>query len=64
MTLRKYAIVDTDTGQVVNCIEYEKQPPHPVPGMEPFPHLVAIQHDQASIGWTYKDGLFTPPKGA
>ncbi len=62
MSLQRYAIVDTGTEQVVNCIEYEQAPSYPVPGFEHLTALRAIQHNQASVGWTYEDGVFAPPE--
>ena len=53
----KYAIVKD--GVVVNVIEYQSQPTTPPPGFEDG--HVAIQADNASIGWTYANGIFTNP---
>ena len=53
----KYAIVKD--GVVVNVIEYESQPSTPPPGFETG--HVAVQADNASIGWTYANGIFTNP---
>jgi len=55
--MNKYAIVKD--GVVVNTIEYEKQPATPPPGFETG--YIAIQSNEASIGWTYENGQFTNP---
>jgi hypothetical protein len=55
--MNKYAIVKD--GVVVNTIEYEEQPTTPPPGFEDG--YVAIQSNEANIGWTYANGQFTDP---
>jgi len=54
----RYAIVKNNI--VENVIEYETQPTTPPPGFEEG--YVAIQSDFVSVGWSYKDELFTPPQ--
>jgi len=55
--MQRYAIVKN--GVVVNVIEYEAQPSTPPPGFETG--HVAIQADNASVGWTYANSTFTNP---
>jgi hypothetical protein len=55
--MKNYAIVKNNV--VVNTIEYEEQPTTPPPGFEDG--YIAIQSDEASIGWTYENGKFTNP---
>jgi hypothetical protein len=55
--MSNYAIVKD--GVVVNTIEYLEQPTTPPSGFEDG--YVAIQSDEASIGWTYANGKFTNP---
>ena len=54
----RYAIVKNNI--VENVIEYETQPTTPPPGFEEG--YVAIQADFVSVGWTYKNEVFTPPQ--
>lgn len=56
--MQRYAIVKD--GLVVNVIEYESQPTTPPPGFEDG--YVAIQSDVAGPGYTYANGIFTPPQ--
>lgn len=58
MSLDTYAIVKG--GLVINIIEYDAQPESPPPGFDEG--VVAIKADGVSIGWTYKNGIFTPPQ--
>jgi hypothetical protein len=53
----KYAVIKD--GVVVNTIEYAEQPTAPPPGFENG--YVAIQSNEANIGWTYENGKFTNP---
>jgi hypothetical protein len=55
--MNKYAIIHN--GFVVNIIEYENQPSTPPAGFDDG--HVGIQSDEASIGWTYANGVFTNP---
>ena len=57
MRLTRYAIVDLDTGKVVNAVEYEEQPVGCPPGMEG--NLVAVPHPDAGRGFSYANGVFT-----
>ena len=56
--MQRYAIVKD--GFVENVIDYEEQPTTPPPGFEDG--YVAIQSDVAGPGWTYANGVFTPPQ--
>ena len=53
--MERYAIIKD--GIVVNTIEYEEQPTNPPAGFDEG--HIAIQTDEASIGWVYADGIFT-----
>jgi len=56
--MKKYAIIN---GQdVINLIEYENAPGNPVPGFDE--HIVAVETETASPGWTYANGTFTAPQ--
>jgi hypothetical protein len=55
--MNKYAIIKD--GVVINIIEYDEQPSTPPPGFEDG--YVAIQSNEASIGWIYENGQFTNP---
>lgn len=53
----KYAIIDGS--DVINSIDYNEQPEHPLPG---FPEtIIAVQDDFAAPGWKYIDGQFIAP---
>lgn len=59
MALIRHAIVDTETGKVVNLIEYEVEQNGIPPGFEAeAPHLLCVQSDTADIGMDYVDGVF------
>ena len=59
MELIKHCIVDTDTGKVVNIIEYETIQTGVPPGFEAeAPHLLCVANDEAGIGWDYVNGGF------
>lgn len=55
--MKKYAIIDGQ--KVVNVIEYETPPSHPISGLDS--HLIAIQSDIAGPGWTYVNEQFVAP---
>lgn len=55
--MERYAIIKD--GSVVNIIEYEEQPTTPPAGFEDG--HIAIQTDEASIGWIYANNVFTNP---
>jgi hypothetical protein len=55
--MERYAIIKD--GIVVNTVEYEGQPTNPPAGFEDG--HIAIQTDEASIGWVYVSGIFTNP---
>lgn len=54
----KYAIIKD--GLVINYIEYESQPSNPPPGFEEG--VIAVLNNNIGVGYTYKDGVFTPPQ--
>ena len=56
--MQRYAIIDGTN--VVNVIEYETQPSHPLPGLDPS--YVVVQSDVAGPGYTYINGVFTAPQ--
>ena len=55
--MKKYAIIDGQ--KVVNVIEYETPPSHPIPGLDS--HLIAIQSDIAGPNWDYINEQFIAP---
>jgi hypothetical protein len=55
--MERYAIIKDEI--VVNTIEYEEQPTNPPAGFDDG--HIAIKTDEASIGWTYANGIFTDP---
>lgn len=55
--MKIYAIIKD--GIVVNTIEYEEQPTTPPAGFEDG--HIAVQTNEASIGWIYANGIFTNP---
>jgi hypothetical protein len=55
--MQKYAIILD--GIVINSIEYELEPNHPIPGFDSA--CIAVQSEIAGPGYTYKNGLFTAP---
>lgn len=59
MTLQTYAIINTNTGNVENIIQYENQPTNPPPAFDS--NYIAVQSDQAGPGWTYVDNTFIVP---
>lgn len=51
-----YAVIEESTGQVVNTIKWD--------GLEewsPVAGCIAIESTIAQIGWTYFEGVFSPP---
>jgi hypothetical protein len=56
--MQRYAIIDGIN--VVNVINYESQPTSPIEGLDPS--YIAVQSDVAGPGFTYKNGIFTPPQ--
>lgn len=57
--MARYAIVNTTTGLVENVVEYAQAPGTPPPDFAA--NYVAVQSDQASIGWTYSGGALSNP---
>lgn len=53
----KHCIVDTNTGLVVNIIDYETEQTGVPPALES--HLLCVASDEYGIGDSYKDGVFT-----
>ena len=59
----RYAIVDTNTGIVVNVILLDAPPADPTMGLGN--NFQAIQNDAVNIGWTLMNGVLTdtlPPE--
>jgi len=56
--MSRYAIIDGIN--VVNVIEYESQPIQPIEGLDPS--YIAVKSDVAGPGFTYENGVFTPPQ--
>jgi hypothetical protein len=55
--MSRYVILKNN--EIINVVDYESPPGNPPPGFEGG--HIAVQHDQASFGWTYKNGVFTSP---
>jgi hypothetical protein len=55
--MQRYAIIQN--GLVVNVIEYETAPSNPPPAFDET--HIAVQSDIAGPGFTYANGVFTPP---
>ena len=53
----RFAIIEN--GYVINVIEYDEQPINPPPGFNEG--AIAVQSDEAQIGWGYVSGQFVPP---
>jgi hypothetical protein len=53
----RYAIIEN--AQVTNIIDYETPPPNPPPGLPET--AMAVQSDNAQIGWLYEQGQFIEP---
>lgn len=54
----KYAIIQN--GVVINYVAYESPPENPPPS---FPEdTIAVMNNNIGVGWTYADGVFTPPQ--
>lgn len=60
--MQRCAIVDLDSGAVVNAIEYDDAPQGVPPGMTG--NLIAIAHDSAGPGWRYEAGALIAPEPA
>lgn len=56
--MQRYAIIQGEN--VINVIDYESQPTNPPPGFEDG--IIAVQSDEASVRWTYKNDVFTAPQ--
>jgi len=56
--MQRYAIIDGIN--VVNVINYETPPDHPLPGLDS--KYIAVESDVASPGYTYVNNIFTPPQ--
>jgi len=54
--MSNYALIDTSTGMVINTIILND----PADWAPPEGYIV-VQTDIASIGWSYADGVFSPP---
>lgn len=59
MALIRHVVVDTETGKVVNAIEYATEQSGVPPGFEDeAPHLLCVASETADIGMDYTDGVF------
>jgi hypothetical protein len=56
--MQRYAIIQGEN--VVNVIEYESQPSNPPPAYDDT--YIAVQSNEASVGWTYQNGIFIAPQ--
>lgn len=55
----RHCIVDTKTQKVVNVVDYNELQTGIPPGFEfESPHLLCVAHDEAGIGWDYKNEVF------
>lgn len=54
--VKTYAIIEQSTGLVVNVSVWDGES-----DWQPDPGYIAVMSETAQIGWTYKDGEFTPP---
>ena len=59
MELIQHSIIDTNTNEVVNIIDYETEQTGVPPGLED--NLLCVKSDEAGIGWTYINGVFDNP---
>ena len=59
MELIRHSIIDTNTNEVVNIIDYETEQTGVPPGLED--NLLCVKSDEACIGWTYIGGVFDNP---
>jgi hypothetical protein len=50
-----YVVIREADGLVINRISYEGDDYDPGPG------LIVVQSDEAGVGWTYADGVFSEP---
>lgn len=59
MELIRHSIIDTNTNEVVNVIDYETEQTGVPPGLED--NLLCVKSDETGIGWTYINGVFDNP---
>ncbi len=59
MELIRHSIIDTNTNEVVNIIEYETEQTGVPSGLED--NLLCVKSDEANIGWKYINGVFDNP---
>ena len=59
MTLKRYAIINTQTNVIENVIEFDSEPNAPVPGFEDY--YIAIQNDYVGTNWNYVNGELIAP---
>ena len=55
--MSRYVILKDN--EIINVVNYDSPPSNPPPGFKGG--HIAVQHDQASFGCTYKNGVFTSP---
>ena len=55
--MSRYVILKDN--EIINVVNYDSPPSNPPPGFKGG--HIAVQHDQASFGWNYKNGVFTSP---
>lgn len=56
ISMSKYGVINIATGKVENIIEWDGSP-----GWTPEDGYIAEQSDIVEIGWSYVDGVFSPP---
>lgn len=54
--MSRYALIDTSSNLVVNSIVLDEQADWPFTD-----GFMVVRTDVASIGWSYDDGIFSPP---
>ena len=58
--MKRFAIVNNQTGDVVNVIEYGTAPIGCPPGFEG--DFIALESETASPGWVLKNGVLSDPR--
>lgn len=59
--IRRYALIEIATGNVINTIVWDGHLWDGVRGWEPEEGNIALLSEEAQIGWSYADGVFTAP---
>lgn len=59
--IRRYALIEVATGNVINTIVWDGHLWDGVRGWMPEEGNIALLSEEAQIGWSYADGVFTAP---